>query len=75
MAEEKLGFTASGGAPGPSSSVSILQTVGRWEKRGDSRPKGWRLLHRCVFCFKRGGLCVLPCGVKTQFHHLTTAWL
>ena len=53
MTEEKLGFTASGRAPGPSSSVSILQTVGRWEKRGDSRPKGWRLLQKCVFCFKR----------------------
>ena len=75
VTEEKLGFTPRGKAPGASSSVFILQTIGRWEKSGNSRPKEWRLLPKCVFCFKRGGLYVLPCGIKTQFHHLTVTWL
>ena len=75
VTEEKLGFTPRGKAPGASSSVFILQTIRRWEKSGNSRPKEWRLLQKCVFCFKRRGLCVLPCGINTQFHHLTVTWL
>ena len=75
VTEEKQGFTPRGKAPGASSSVFILQTIGTWEKSGNSRPKEWRLLQKCVFCFKRRGLCVLPCGINTQFHHLTVIWL